>query len=233
MIGIYDYTVILTYLSLLSATMGIIVSLHGGGHPYGGLFFLLVCGLCDAFDGKVARSKKDRTVFHQKFGIQIDSLSDLVAFGILPVAVGNAMITWSPVIQDFMIVRSDDKSNWWLTILLYIVMLFYALAAMIRLAHYNVTEEDRQSNEGGHRKTYDGLPVTTSSLFFPAILVLHYIIPWDITIAYFVLMAIMGFLFLAKVRIPKAGMKGILVMVAIGAVEFVFLVGLWLKWWQT
>ena len=33
MIGVYDYTVILTYLSLLSAGSGIILSLSGGGHP--------------------------------------------------------------------------------------------------------------------------------------------------------------------------------------------------------
>ena len=43
MIGVYDYTVILTYLSALSAGIGIIVSLNGTGHPYYGTFFLLAC----------------------------------------------------------------------------------------------------------------------------------------------------------------------------------------------
>ena len=61
MIGFYNYTVVLTYLSLLSASAGIVVSLGGLGHPYIGSFFLLFCGLCDAFDGKVARTKEDRT----------------------------------------------------------------------------------------------------------------------------------------------------------------------------
>lgn len=58
MIGFYDYTVILTYLSILSGTTGIILCLNGVGHPYLGMFFLLFSGLCDTFDGKVARSKK-------------------------------------------------------------------------------------------------------------------------------------------------------------------------------
>ena len=81
MIGFYDYTVILTYLSLMSGTIGIMLCLNGMGHPYLGMFFLLFSGLCDTFDGKVARSKKDRTTQMKKFGIQIDSLSDLLAFG--------------------------------------------------------------------------------------------------------------------------------------------------------
>lgn len=84
MIGIYDYTVLLTYFSLLSAGTGIVVSLSGHGHPYIGTFFLLFCGLCDAFDGKVARTKNNRTELERNFGIQVDSLSDLVAFGVLP-----------------------------------------------------------------------------------------------------------------------------------------------------
>lgn len=58
MIGFYDYTVILTYLSLMSGTIGIMLCLNGMGHPYLGMFFLLFSGLCDTFDGKVARTKK-------------------------------------------------------------------------------------------------------------------------------------------------------------------------------
>ena len=61
MIGIFDYTVILTYISLLSGVMGIIVCLNGIGHPFIGMFFLMLSGLCDTFDGRVARTKKGRT----------------------------------------------------------------------------------------------------------------------------------------------------------------------------
>ena len=77
MIGYYNYTTLLTYLSLASATTGIVVSLMDSGHPYIAMCFLLFCGLCDAFDGKVARIKKNRTERECKFGIQIDSLSDI------------------------------------------------------------------------------------------------------------------------------------------------------------
>lgn len=100
MIGFYDYTVILTYLSLMSGTIGIMLCLNGMGHPYLGMFFLLFSGLCDTFDGKVARSKKDRTTQMKKFGIQIDSLSDLIAFGMLPACIGIAMLRYTMCIPD-------------------------------------------------------------------------------------------------------------------------------------
>ena len=61
MVGVYDYTVVLTYFSLASAVTGIFVSLSGPGHPVLWSLFLLLCGLFDAFDGRVARRKKDRT----------------------------------------------------------------------------------------------------------------------------------------------------------------------------
>ncbi len=58
MIGVYDYTVILTYLSLLSGVTGMIIAMTGFGHPYLGMFCMMLSGLFDAFDGKVARTKK-------------------------------------------------------------------------------------------------------------------------------------------------------------------------------
>ena len=83
MIGFYNRTVVLTYLSLASAVCGCIISCSGTGHPYLGGFFLLFCGLCDAFDGKVARTKSNRTEREKNYGIQIDSLTDLIAFEIV------------------------------------------------------------------------------------------------------------------------------------------------------
>ena len=96
MIGYYNYTVWLTSASLLSACLGIGVSLHGAGQPYWGVFFQLLSGLCEAFDGRVARRKKDRSQMEKKYGIQIDSLADLVAIGVLPACIGEALSTLGP-----------------------------------------------------------------------------------------------------------------------------------------
>lgn len=212
MIGFFDYTTILTYLSLVSAMLGIVFSLSGAGHPFIGSFFLLFCGLCDAFDGKVARTKSNRTEREKNYGIQIDSLSDIIAFGVLPGCIGAAM--WRRLtLSGGNIIREDYN------VLVYTVIALYALAAMIRLAYFNVTEMERQKEEDGVRKTYTGLPVTSAALIFPSILSVHYILERDITPVYLAAMLIVAFAFLAKFRIPKPGLRGILILVGIGLVE--------------
>ena len=227
MLGYYNYTMFLTYGSLISALLGIIISLHGPGHPFIGIYFLLVCGLCDAFDGKVARTKKDRTIEEQKFGIQVDSLADLVAFGVLPACIGDAMLRVSEKVSDVPVLVADQKHIY--PLFLMAILVFYALAALIRLAYFNVQEETRQKEEGGTRKRYTGLPVTSASLIFPFVMMLQFLTPGDMTIAYFIVMLITGILFLSPFTIPKPGLRGILIMVAAGAVEFFILIAL--KYW--
>ena len=220
MIGIYNYTVILTYLSLISAGTGIIVTLSDNGHPYWGVLFLLLCGLCDAFDGQVARTKKDRTKSEINYGIQIDSLSDVVAFGVLPACIGVAIFKTSAFISSL-------SSYAFFPILKYsffAILVLYILAALIRLAHFNVTEEERQSEEGGVRKYYTGLPVTSAALIFPSFMILRYITPIDISIAYLPLILLTAFAFLGKFTLRKPKLCGILIMVGIGFIEAVILV---------
>lgn len=222
MLGVWDYTVILTYMSVLSAGLGILVTLQGDGHPYLGMFFLMFCGLCDAFDGKVARSKKNRTEMEQKFGIQIDSLSDLVAFGVLPACIGQAMIRVCPTIQET--VRPIQSRMQVISVLaIWLVILLYILAALVRLAYFNVAEEERQAKEGGVRKYYEGLPVTTAALIFPSVMLLQFVTVRDITALFIVVMCITGCLFVSKIRIPKPGVKGIMYMILFGIAEFLLL----------
>lgn len=220
MIGIYNYTVILTYLSLISAGTGIIVTLSDNGHPYWGVLFLLLCGLCDAFDGQVARTKKDRTQSEINYGIQIDSLSDVVAFGVLPACIGVAIFRTSSFFTNL----SSYAFFPVLRIFFFAILVLYSLAALIRLAHFNVTEEERQSEEGGVRKYYTGLPVTSAALIFPSFMILRYIFtPIDISIAFLPLVIFTAFAFLGKFSLRKPKLRGVLIMVAIGFIEAVVL----------
>lgn len=220
MIGYYDYTMILTYMSLVSAGTGIIVSLSGHGHPFIGIFFLMFSGFCDAFDGKVARTKKDRTPKETKYGMHLDSLSDIVAFGMLPACIGSALIKTSPYLRDTLNIYDGSVRSAIIHIVLNAILVFYVLCSLIRLAYYNVTEEERINANEGPRKYYDGLPVTNSALIFPFVMLLQYITKMDITLAYFVVALITAFLFISKIKVFKAGLKGTIICVLIGAAMF-------------
>ena len=224
MIGFYDYTVILTYFSLLSATTGIVVSLSGGGHPYYGCFFLLFCGFCDAFDGKVARTKQGRTRAEMDFGIQIDSLSDLVAFGVLPACIGTAMIRVSPFLTALI---AGMPVHWEVVsgkFLLHAGLVLYVLAALIRLAYFNVDEAERQEMTEGSRKYYKGLPVTSAALIVPIVFCVALIPRFPVNIVAPAVLFLMGIAFLSPFTLKKPNMTGKIVLLLIGLVELVFLI---------
>ncbi len=216
MIGFYGYTVWLTYLSLASGIAGIFACFHGDGHPYIGMMFLLLSGLCDAFDGRVSRTKKNRTEQEKKYGIQIDSLSDLVAFGVLPCAIGSALYRAAGMFDDVEVLGILAKIPYFVYVLVFI---FYGLAAMIRLAYFNVSEEEMQ-NASKKRTEYSGLPVTAASLIFPTFLLINHLLAADLTIGYYIVMLFTGFAFISNFRVRKPGLKSIIIMVVIGALEF-------------
>ena len=64
-VGFYHYGVILTYLSVVAAIVGICFSVGGnkGPLPYVGVICLLISGICDSFDGAVARTRKNRNLY--------------------------------------------------------------------------------------------------------------------------------------------------------------------------
>ena len=178
----------------------------------------MFCGFCDAFDGKVARTKKDRSDMERNYGIQIDSLSDLVAFGVLPACMGGALILDSAYLQSLTTLYRD---KWFFVIgaiVLFAILLLYVLAALIRLAYFNVTEEERQKTEGGVRKYYTGLPVTTAALIFPLVMLAQYITAADISLVYIAVALLTAVAFVSKMQVPKPGINGILGMMAVGIV---------------
>ena len=97
MLGFYNYTVILTYLGMLTGFAGIACAFEGSLRA--ALICLVIAGVCDMFDGKIA-STMDRNRQEKRFGIQIDSLSDLICFGVLPAMIayanGGGKLRWLP-----------------------------------------------------------------------------------------------------------------------------------------
>ena len=182
LLGFYDYTVILTYMSLLSAFAGMILS--GQGMHTAAVFCLMFCGICDAFDGTVARTKKNRTEDEKAFGIQIDSLCDAVSFGVFP-----ALLS----------VRMGLNG-----ILGMAIAAIYSLCAVIRLAFFNVQEAKRQQAEEGKRKTYRGLPVTSISMIYPVVALLQLFLPAGVfRVVLHIVMAATAFAFVLDFSVKK------------------------------
>ena len=203
MIGFYNYTVILTYISLLISSVGI--GFAATGDPFTALFCLMASGVCDMFDGMIARTRKKSTEEEKRFGIQLDSLCDIVCFGVLPAAVGIALAEGQSTLLRVV--------SWGFGAL-------FILGALIRLAYFNVTEETRQATEGGRRTHYMGVPVTTSAMIFPLVFALSLLLPAPLNLwIYPAFILITALAFIPPVKIPKSHGKGLVVMGLIGLAE--------------
>ena len=184
MLGIYNYTVILTYIGFLSGFAGILCALEG--NAAWALNCLILAGICDVFDGKVASTKKDRTRSEKRFGIQIDSLSDLVCFGVLP-----AVIVYT-------------LGRGWLRA---VACGAYVLCALIRLAWFNVDEEARQDFDTGRRKVYLGLPVTSAAAVFPLLFLVCHLCRWPFSVLSLFVLLLVAAAFLTPFSIRKPSLS--------------------------
>ena len=212
MIGFYDYTVILTYISFISAVAGIFSAAEM--QLRWAIFFLAFSGLCDMFDGKIARTKKNRTDDEKAFGIQIDSLCDIVCFGALPIVICYKL--------------GMDR------IYSMLILALYGLAGLIRLGDFNVMEAKRQAREGGAREYYQGLPITSMAIALPILFVVSPLFPNHtafVTVLH-VAVALVGFLFIFDFKLRKPSVKQVFLIVAVVAASVAVIVFAWRGWWS-
>lgn len=146
------------------------------------LVFLILSGICDMFDGKVARMCK-RTKEEKEFGIQLDSLADTINFLCLPVVVMLSLGMNS--------------------IFELIVYCIFILCGISRLGYFNV-----HASLDSPVKFYNGLPVTSTAIVYPVIGLLHGNIP-DCTFQSILIgiTILVSLLFVFKIKVPK--FKGI------------------------
>lgn len=143
-IGYYSKSVFITYLGVISGTLGMFLALN---HKISfALICLIISGICDAFDGKVARKCK-RTDNEKYFGIQIDSLADMVSFIFLPILIfyGLGYDSWYNIA----------------------IFALFTLGGVIRLGYFNVIAEEKGKDNGV--TYYSGLPVTASAIIYPVV----------------------------------------------------------------
>ncbi len=200
-LGFWDYTVIATYLGMICAAAGIFAALKEK-YIFAAIFLMLAGGF-DMVDGAIASTRK-RTRAEKNFGIQIDSLCDLISFGVLPGMFTLQVLGRTPFAE--------------------ITATVYILAALIRLAYFNVLEAERQLQTEGKREQYLGIPVTTVSVVLPLFTILFEAGVFKTGVAFAVMLYVLAVGFLAPLTIKKPGNKGKIVFAAVGVVELIALI---------
>ena len=129
---------------------GLLLSLSSGVFALGGniklsMTLFIAAGICDLFDGAIARKIK-RSDDEKKYGIQLDTTVDVVSFGVIPAV----------------IVLSAVGSAWYT----HTICAFYVLCAVTRLSYFGATADE--NTEVTH---YRGLPVTYIALILPIVMI--------------------------------------------------------------
>ena len=187
-------SVIITYLAVVFGIIGMFLALEVSTEY--ALICLIIAGILDLFDGVVARSIK-RTEKQKSFGVQIDSLCDVINFLVLPVIIFLGL-----------------GINKWYAIL---VLIIFVLAGVTRLAHFNVMVE--KTNKDTPIKYYEGLPVTYISLILPLIYLLRNILIYKTFINMFTIsMLIVATMYVINIKILKPRGKAYIVLPLIGLI---------------
>ncbi len=104
-----------TALALCSGLTGVRFAIAGDWER--ALFAILIAGILDGLDGRIARLLKGES----RFGAELDSLSDVIAFGVSPAII---MFLWS--------LNEIPRFGW-------VFALGYAVCAALRLARFNAS----------------------------------------------------------------------------------------------
>ncbi|MDH7500547.1 MAG: CDP-diacylglycerol--serine O-phosphatidyltransferase [candidate division NC10 bacterium] len=187
--GIYILPSMLTLGNLLSGFYAIVSVFNGDYVP--AAVAILIAGIFDALDGAVARLTGATT----DFGIQLDSLADLVSFGIAP-----GVLAYSWALQPF------QRIGW-------LACFLFVSCGALRLARFNVQART------GDKRYFVGLPIPAAAGFVASfvlfmkdsssvVLFRHEVLSPPVTSA-MVAICIYLLSFLMVSRIKYLGLKGI------------------------
>jgi len=103
-----------------------------------------------------------------------------------------------------------------------LIMLFFPLAALIRLAYFNMLEISRNSDSPV--KFYTGLPVTSSALIFPFIYIFKRFLGENFSLLYLATLLIVGLLFIMRFKIKKPKVKTMILFILLGVLEIIIII---------
>ncbi len=142
--GIYILPNSLTLCGMFCGFFAILSSFKGD--YYHAAWAILIANIFDGLDGWVARLTNSTT----KFGVELDSLSDLIAFGVAP-----AILIYSWGLQPFG--RFGIGAAF-----------FFVICGALRLARYNVQMVNTES------KAFTGLPIPGAGTVIASFVLFYY-----------------------------------------------------------
>ncbi len=125
--GIYWLPNLFTIMALFAGFYAIVQAM--GGRYEQAAMAIFVALVLDGMDGRVARLTRTQSAF----GAELDSLSDMVSFGVAP-----ALVVYHWALQDFAVSKSVAMLGPWLSSKLgWIAAFVYCACAALRLARFN------------------------------------------------------------------------------------------------
>ncbi|HEY8459982.1 MAG TPA: CDP-diacylglycerol--serine O-phosphatidyltransferase [Blastocatellia bacterium] len=118
-------------------------------HAFAATLLIPLALVFDVLDGRIARWRH----MSSALGRELDSLADVISFGVAPAAIAFAV-----------------GLNAWLD---QIVLIYFALCGLSRLARYNITAESLSSNTG-KVEYFEGTPIPTSVIPLGLLMFLFY-----------------------------------------------------------
>ena len=178
-IGKWNKSVILTYVGLTISLIGTFISITNPSLIKFAVIALMFAGICDLFDGAVARKCK-RTEEEKAFGVEIDSLVDVFCFIAFPVVLLTAM-----------------GLNKWYDIIVFVLYVIFGIA---RLGYFNISTADSSKSFD----YYTGLPVTAVALVFPLMYLFKLCLnEFALNIVLTITTLLIAILFVLKIKIKK------------------------------
>lgn len=125
--GIYWLPNLFTIMALCAGFYAIVQAM--GGRYVQAAMAIFAALVLDGMDGRIARLTRTQSAF----GAELDSLSDMVSFGVAP-----ALVVYHWALQDFAVSKSVAMLGPWLTTKLgWIAAFVYCACAALRLARFN------------------------------------------------------------------------------------------------
>ena len=107
----------------------------------------------------------------------------------------------------------------------FLLICFYCICSVIRLAFFNVLETKRQQEEDGANKYYHGLPITSMAIVLPLVFMIQTFISDDLfKVVLHLTLLVVGLLFVWDFKLKKPNNTQLTILVIVVAIAIIIMV---------